>query len=70
MDLWIMQFLNFIKNVQKSDKIGVQLMLRKVIHIVDTVTCQNVRFIQDTKGKYPDLLSQFSFSDNDSCISS
>ena len=53
----IMRFVNFIKNIQKSDKIGVQLMLRKVINNVDTVTGRNVRSIRDKIGKYCDLLS-------------
>ena len=51
------RFINFLKNVKKSEKMAVQLMLQKVIQNVDSITGRNIRFIQDKLGIYCDLLS-------------
>ena len=51
------RFVKFLQNVQKSDKVAVQFMLRKVQNNVNTVTGKNVRYIQDQIGNYCDLLA-------------
>ena len=51
------RFINFLKNVKKSEKMAVQLMLQKVIQNVDSITGRNIKFIQDKLGIYCDLLS-------------
>ena len=51
------RFINFLKNIQKSEKMAVQLMLQKVIQNVDSITGRNIRFIQDKVGKHCDLLA-------------
>ena len=47
----------FLQNVQKSDKVAVQFMLRKAQNDVNTITGKNVRYIQDQIGIYCDLLA-------------
>ena len=51
------RFINFLKNIRKSEKMAVQLMLQKVIQNVDSITGRNIRFIQDKVGKHCDLLA-------------
>ena len=51
------RFVKFLQNVQKSDKVAVQFMLRKAQNDVNTITGKNVRYIQDQIGIYCDLLA-------------
>ena len=51
------RFVRFVQNIQKSEKFAVQLMLRKVVHNLDTITGRNMSFIQKKVGQELDLLS-------------
>lgn len=52
-----LRFVKFLQNVQRSEKVAVQFVLRRVLQNVNTITGRNIRHIQDQIGHHCDLLA-------------